>query len=176
MVYILLAPGFEEAEAICPIDILRRCGVYVKTVSVMNDIYAEGAHGIIVKADMMIDEVSDGAEIYVLPGGTLGVENLSKSKKLCQLLLTTKAKIAAICAAPTLLAKLGLLEGKNAICYPSMTDELNGAVVNDKSVVIDGNLITSKGPGTSFEFGFTLAGLLTDRNTVEKVKAGMLVK
>lgn len=176
MVYLFLGKGFEEAEAICTIDILRRCGIDVKTVSVMEDIYVQGAHSIIVKADMLIDAICDDADMYVLPGGTLGVENMSECQKLCEILLHTKAKIAAICAAPTLLAKLGLLDRKFATCYPSLTHELKGAIVTRKSVVTDTNLITSMGPGTSFDFGFALAQTLTDKKTVEEVKAGMLIK
>ncbi len=176
MVYIFLGNGFEEAEAICPLDILRRCGVEVKTVSVMNDLFVEGAHGITVKADAAIDEICDDAQMYVLPGGTFGVENLSKSKKLCDILASTDAQIAAICAAPVLLEKLGLLVGKKAICYPSLAGELKSALISHDKVVTDGRIITSMGPGTSFDFGFELALRLADKEIVSKVKEGMLVK
>ena len=135
-----------------------------------------GAHGISVIADAVIDSVADDGEMYILPGGTVGVENLSKSSKLCDILKNTSSKIGAICAAPTLLAKLGLLDGKKAICYPSLTDELCGAVVVNEAVVTDGRITTSMGPGTSFEFGFALAAQLADEAVVKQVKTGMLVK
>ncbi|MBE6688039.1 MAG: DJ-1/PfpI family protein [Ruminococcaceae bacterium] len=175
MVYMFLGDGFEEIEAVAVIDILRRCGVALKTVSVMGNTEALGAHGIRVRTDAMIEDITDDAQMYILPGGTLGVENLSKSKKLCDILSATDAKIAAICAAPTLLASLGLLDGKKAVCYPSLISELKDAVVADGCVVIDGNFITSKGPGTSFDFGFALAYALCDKTTVDKVKNGMLI-
>lgn len=176
MVYVFLGDGFEEAEAICPVDILRRCGVDVKTVSVMDDLLVKGAHNITVKADIMINEIVHNADMYILPGGTAGVENLSKCQKLCKILSSTQAEIAAICAAPTLLARLGLLKGKNAICYPSLTDELIGANVTHERVVTDGRITTSMGPGTSFDFGFTIAMKFADRTVVEQVRAGMLLK
>lgn len=175
MVYLFLGDGFEEAEAICPADILIRCGIDVKTVSVMKDKTVVGAHGIKIVADLTIDEVEDNAEMYMLPGGMGGVENLSKCKKLRNVLSATTADIAAICAAPTLLASMGLLEGKNAICYPSMTDELCGANVVFERVVSDGRFVTSMGPGTSFEFGFELAKRLAGNEIADKVKDAMLV-
>lgn len=175
MVYLFLGDGFEEAEAICPADILIRCGIDVKTVSVMKDKTVVGAHGIKIVADLSIDEVEDNAEMYMLPGGMGGVENLSKCKRLCDILSETTADIAAICAAPTLLASMGLLEGKNAICYPSMTDELCGANVVFERVVSDGRFVTSMGPGTSFEFGFELAKRLAGNEIADKVKDAMLV-
>lgn len=176
MVYLFLGDGFEEAEAICPADILIRCGVDVKTVSVMKDNTVVGAHGIKIVADLKADDITDNAEMYILPGGMGGVDNLSKSAKLREILKNTTADIAAICAAPTLLADIGLLENKSAICYPSMTEELKGANVVFERVVSDGRLITSMGPGTSFEFGFELARRLKDTEIADKVKEAMLVK
>ncbi len=176
MVYMFLGDGFEEAEAICTADILKRCGIDVKTVSVMGDLCVRGAHDISINADTVIEQIGDDAEMYVLPGGTVGVENLSNCRKLCDILKSTSAQIAAICAAPTLLARLGLLNGKKAICYPSLTDELNGAEIVRESVVSDGRFTTSMGPGTSFDFGLALALKLSDKTVVENVKVGMLIK
>lgn len=174
MVYVFLGDGFEEVEAITPVDILRRCGVKVETVSVMDGLVVNGAHGIPVKADKLINEITDNCEMYVLPGGTIGVENLSKSNKLCRILQTTSSTIAAICAAPTLLSKLGILKNKKAICYPSLANELVCGEVIDANVVLDKGLITSKGPGTSFDFGFAIAAALVSKDVVEKVRIGML--
>ncbi|MBQ9941134.1 MAG: DJ-1/PfpI family protein [Clostridia bacterium] len=176
MVYLFLADGFEEIEAVCTVDILRRCGVDVKTVSVMKDIMVTGAHGILLKADMSIENISDNGDMYVLPGGMTGVENMAKCNKLCEILKSTSAYIAAICAAPTLIASLGLLKDKKAICYPSLENELHCAKITSQSVVTDGRVITSMGPGTSFDFGFEIAGLLIGKEVAESVKNGMLVK
>ena len=176
MVYLFLGDGFEEAEAICPADILIRCGIDVKTVSVMKEKNVVGAHGIKIIADLHADEIGDDAEMYILPGGMGGVENLTKCSKLCEILKNTSSDIAAICAAPTLLASLGLLENKKAICYPSLAEELCGANVTHERVVSDGRFITSMGPGTSFEFGFELAKRLKGSEIADKVKEAMLVK
>lgn len=175
MIYMFLADGFEEAEVICPLDILRRCGIDVKTVSVTKKLAVCGAHGISLNADTVIDEIIDNAQMYVLPGGTVGVENLSNCEKLCDILKSTNSQIAAICAAPTLLAKLGILKNKKAVCYPSLVDELCGAEVGDEHVVVDGRIVTSMGPGTAFEFGFALASRFADEAVVSGVKAGMLL-
>ncbi|MBQ9922875.1 MAG: DJ-1/PfpI family protein [Clostridia bacterium] len=176
MVYLFLGDGFEEAEAICPADILIRCGVDVKTVSVMSDNTVVGAHGIKIIADLNVNDVKDNAEMYIMPGGMGGVDNLSKSVKLREILKNTTSDIAAICADPTLLADIGLLENKKAICYPSMTNELRGANVVFERVVSDGRFVTSMGPGTSFEFGFELARRLKGDEIAAKVKEAMLVK
>lgn len=175
MIYMFLADGFEEAEAICPLDILRRCGIDVKTVSVTKNLTVCGAHGISINADTTIEQITDDAQMYVLPGGSVGVENLSKCEKLCTILKSTDSQIAAICAAPTLLAKLDLLKSKKVVCYPSLVDELYGSDVGNEHVVVDGRIITSMGPGTAFEFGFAIASRFADEVTVNNVKAGMLL-
>ena len=176
MVYLFLGDGFEEAEAICTADVLRRCGAELKLVSVMDRLDVKGAHGIIVTADVTANDITDDGEMYILPGGMGGVENLTKCEKLCNILKSTDSRIAAICAAPTLLEKLGLLRNKKAICYPSLTDELTDATVTNERVVTDGRITTSMGPGTSFDFGFELAGLLKGKEVAENVKKAMLVK
>jgi len=173
MVYILLAPGFEEAEALVPADLLRRAGVDVALVGVCGGEIA-GSHKITVKADMTMSQVDlERAELVVLPGGGKGVENLGKSPEVERLVREAAGRsipVAAICAAPTLLARYGLLEGKNAVCYPGLEDKLAGAVSHpDASVVEDGLFTTGRAAGSSFDFGLKLVQRLRGREKAFEV-------
>jgi 4-methyl-5(b-hydroxyethyl)-thiazole monophosphate biosynthesis len=177
MVYVFLADGFEEIEAIAPIDILRRGGVEVVTVGV-TDVSVTGAHGIKVTADTAIGNISfnDKLEMIVFPGGGPGTENLKKSAKVAQILKTAAEAncfIAAICAAPSVLGEMGLLEGKNAVCYPGFESKLQKAIISKDYVVRDGQFITAKGAGVAAEFGFELLSVLKNPETAEKVRASM---
>lgn len=163
MVYVFLAEGFEEIEAVTPIDILRRAGLSVKTVAVGPSPVA-GAHGIRVMADVGLEEVCmEQAELLVLPGGMPGTSNLEANATLLSLLRDANANgiyIGAICAAPSILGHMGLLDGKRATCFPGYEDTLAGAIVQDTGVVADGTIITARGAGCAAAFGFALASLL----------------
>jgi 4-methyl-5(b-hydroxyethyl)-thiazole monophosphate biosynthesis len=177
MVYVFLADGFEEIEAIAPIDILRRGGADVLTVGVTG-MTVTGAHGIKVAADIEISGVKtdDSMEMVVLPGGGPGTENLKKSARVSDILKTAVTKncfIAAICAAPSILGEMGLLEGKNAVCYPGFENKLKGAKISADYVVFDGKVITAKGAGVAAEFGFELLGAIKGADAAEKVRAAM---
>lgn len=178
MVYLFLADGFEEIEALTQVDYLRRAGIDIKTVGVTGKTVT-GAHGITVCADISENDVliDDTLEMVILPGGIPGVPNLEqKSKKLAHALefaFKNGKYIAAICAAPTLVAKLGYLDGKNAVCYPSMENELCGANYIKKSVVHDGTVITAEAAGASELFAFELIRALKGDAAANKVKAAI---
>jgi 4-methyl-5(b-hydroxyethyl)-thiazole monophosphate biosynthesis len=180
MVYLFLANGFEEIEAITPLDILRRAGAEVKTVSVNgNGLEVEGAHGIFVRADIDISEVQDDAEMIILPGGSRGTEGLRESEALRKIILDAaenEVYIAAICAAPTVLGGLGLLKKRRATCYPSLAGELidSGAKYKNDKVVLDGKFITSEGAGTAADFGFALVDKLFSRQETDTLRLSMV--
>ncbi len=177
MVYVFLADGFEELEALAPVDLLRRGNVPVKTVSISDSRMVEGGHGIRVEADLLLGELSENPEIAVLPGGLLGVENLGKSEAFCSLLRKYKDEgvtLAAICAAPTLLSKLGLIEGRKFTCYPSCAPEVTDGEYVKAPVVKAKGLITSEGPATACAFGLHLLFHLTDQETLKKIAKGAL--
>lgn len=163
MVLILLADGFEEIEALTPLDVLRRAGVEVKTVGVGSRV-AIGAHGIPVVCDTTPDDVSsDEVELLILPGGMPGATNLDKSSfvdKIIREVSERGGRLAAICAAPLCLGRRGLLEGKEATCYPGFEEELVGARISAQDVVTDGNITTAKGMGVALEFALELVSLL----------------
>lgn len=174
MVYVFLADGFEEIEAIAPIDIMRRAGINVKTVGVGGkDI--KGSHGIMISSDIEIKDIEDDAEMIILPGGT-GASNLEKSAEVQNAIdkaVEKGAFIGAICAAPAILGRKGLLKGKKAVCYPGFESDLLGAMVENSQVCRDGRIITGNGPGAAFAFGLTLAECLS--GNAQKVKSGMLI-
>ena len=168
MVYILLGEGFEEAEALVTADVLRRADAAVALTGIGGD-FVTGSHGITVKADLPVESVVlEGGDMVVLPGGMGGVASMEDSADAMALIRQAAGDpgiwLAAICAAPTLLARAGLLApGTPCVCYPGMEGELAqaGAVPRmDKPVVVQGRLITSKGPGTAFDFALALAELL----------------
>lgn len=171
MVYVLLAEGFEEIEALCPVDMLRRAGIECKTVSVA-DRTVIGAHGIIVTADARISELVDVPEMLMLPGGMPGTANLDRCKEVHTLIERTAAAdgwLAAICAAPGILGYSGYLCGRRATCYPGHEKYLVGATKVEEPVVRDGKIITACGMGAAVPFGAALIEALTDRENAEKV-------
>jgi 4-methyl-5(b-hydroxyethyl)-thiazole monophosphate biosynthesis len=176
-ILIHLADGFEEIEAIAPIDILRRGGCDVVTVSVMGRKEVTSSRGVTVIADTLYAEnLYADADMLVLPGGMPGTKNLKDHKGLCEMLLNANQSgkwIAAICAAPTILGSLGLLKGKRATCFPGMEDELIGAIVTGSYVEQDGKIITAKGAGVATDFGFTLLKCIKDEKTALDVKSKM---
>ncbi|MBQ3067829.1 MAG: DJ-1/PfpI family protein [Oscillospiraceae bacterium] len=164
MVYVFLADGFEEVEAITIVDVLRRAKVEVLTVGVGSKTLV-GAHNIVVQADIDICELAmdNNIEMIVLPGGMPGVYNLKKSKKVIEMLHYANNNgiyIAAICAAPTILGEQDMLYERQAVCFPGMEEELLGAKVVNSNVVVDGNIVTGKNMEAALEFANTLVGLL----------------
>lgn len=174
MIYVFLADGFEEVEALAPVDILRRAGLSVQTVGV-NGKTVMGKHNIPVSADIEIAEIAlhDDLQAVVLPGGIPGAENLDASKEV-QAAIDFAAKngkfLCAICAAPFILGKKGLLNGKNAICYPGFESDLHGATISKSAVCRDGNCITAKGMGVAVEFGLEIVAALKDNDAAEKIR------
>lgn len=179
MIYLFLANGFEEIEALCPLDLLRRAGLPVKTVAVgTEDCLVTGAHGIPVTADMHERDLCDKAPtMVILPGGMPGAKNLDASPTVERVLAETKTAggyLAAICAAPMILGKRDYLVGKRAICFPGFEKDLHGATVADTRVVRDGNIITAAGMGVALPFGLALVEALTDAETAGKLKKSVL--
>ena len=181
MVYVLLAEGFEEIEALAPVDILRRGGIEVKTVGITGKAVC-GSHGIKVEADVLPEEVNDDIDLLVFPGGLPGSDNLHASPytdKFIEIAKNRGARIAAICAAPYVLGVRGLLEGKDATCYPAekFISQLLGARYRaDKLVVTDGLITTAAGMGAACEFGTELLSLLTSEDTANKIAKAALIR
>ncbi len=176
MVYVLLANGFEEIEAITPIDIMKRAGIEVKTVTITDDLYVMGAHDILVKADMKLTDVKkEDMDLLMLPGGG-GHINLDESQNVHGLInyaYENNKYIAAICASPSIIGKMGLLKGKKATAFPGFEKFLLGADVVADKVVVDGKIITAKGAGASAEFGFSIVEKLLNREIACELKETM---
>ena len=168
---IFLAEGFEEIEGLMVVDLLRRVGIRVDMVSISDSLTVTGSHKIPVIADKLLKNVDfDAYGLLVLPGGMPGTTRLGACEVLCNEVVKVcenGKKIAAICAAPTVFGKLGLLKGKKACCYPDMEDGLVGAEVSFESVTVDGNIITSRGLGTALPFALTLIEQLIDKETAD---------
>ena len=178
-VVVFLADGFEEVEGLTVVDLLRRAGAVVETVSVMGKMQIDGAHGIQVEADELFEKAFfDDAELLVLPGGMPGTLYLKEHKGLADLLCKFNEKgkrIAAICAAPTVFGALGLLKEKAACCYPGMEEQLNCKEAKFCSFVTDGNITTSRGMGTSILLGLELVKLLKDEETSKKLTEAIMM-
>lgn len=171
-----LAQGFEEIEAIAGIDVIRRADVEVITVS-LGDLKVKGAHDVVVLADKSIDEI-DANEFdgILLPGGMPGSTNLRDDERVINAVksLNKSGKlVSAICAAPIVLEKAGVLKGKKATCYPGFDEEMPSCSYMDDRVVVDGNVITGKGPGAALEFAFKVVDYLVGEETVNKLKGEM---
>ena len=173
-ILVYLADGFEEIEGLTVVDILRRGGMDVMTASVNEKKTVKGGHGIIVYADAMAADVdADGFDAIVLPGGMPGTTNLKNNSKVCddvKKMNGDKKLVAAICAAPTVLAHCGVLEGKRASVYPGFESGLGGAVYVERKVVKDGNIITAPGPGAALEFSLALLSYLADDAAAERMR------
>jgi 4-methyl-5(b-hydroxyethyl)-thiazole monophosphate biosynthesis len=176
---VLLADGFEEVEALTPVDFLRRAGVEVVTVGI-NGRTVTGAHDIEVKADTIMAEAGTDFDAVIIPGGMPGAENISKSGKANELIKTLYSRnklVAAICAAPAVvLAPLGLLSGKKAVCYPGWESKLGDAFYTPDRVVKDGNIITSCGPGTAAEFSMIIIEVLAGKSAADEIHKKTLQK
>ena len=177
MVYILLGTGFEEIEALAPCDILRRGGVQVALVGV-NGPEITGGHGITVRADLTVEQLDLAQlEMIVLPGGLGGVQAMGASPAAMEAVAWAYAHdkwVAAICAAPTLLPRLGISQGKRCVCYPGMEDQMEGAEMVKANAVRDGRLLTGRGPGAALDFGFMLLEALRGSDVAAQVRAGMV--
>lgn len=177
MFYVFLANGFEEIEALAPVDFLLRAGVEVKTVGVSGKL-CRGAHGIGVEADILTDDVvlDDALQGVILPGGMPGAENLDNSQSVQTAIdycVKNNKVVGAICAAPFVLGKKGILNSKNATCFPGFEDELKGANVLADGVVTDGNIVTAKGAGVAWEFGAAIATLLVGEQKSLEILRGI---
>ena len=178
MIYVFLAEGFEEVEALTPVDCLRRAGKNVQTVGVGGKVIC-GSHGIPVTADITGEELclNDELEMIVLPGGMPGTLNLGKSQAV-QDAITFCAEqnrlIAAICAAPSVLGARGLLNGKTATCYPGFEPQLTGCNAVAQPVCQDGNIITGRGPGAAMDFALKLTAVLCGDAAAAELAAGMV--
>ena len=179
-VLIFLVDGFEAIEAMAPIDLLRRAGIIVDTVSINEDNQVTSSRKIRVLTDKTIDEINfENYEMIVLPGGP-GTENYMKSEKLLEKLkeFSINRKLGAICAAPTILSALGILNGKQAICFPACEPNLikDGAIIVNQDVVKDNNIITSRGAGTAIDFSLALIEELLGKNKSHEIRKEILYK
>ncbi len=169
MIYVFLADGFEEIEALAPVDLLRRAGVSVQTVGITGKTVT-GSHNISVTADILPEEVvlNEAVQAVVLPGGMPGAKNLDADETVSRAIAFAAEKgklLCAICAAPFLLGKRGLLQGKTAICFPGFEADLTGAEISEQSVCRDGNIITAT------EFGLKIVEALSDEKTAAELRA-----
>ncbi len=178
MIYVFLAEGFEETEAITPIDMLRRAKQNVATVGVTGKVVT-GSHGVPVNADITAEELKIGGdmEMIVLPGGMPGTLNEEASdivQAAIDYCVENDRWIGAICAAPSILGHRGILRGKTAVCYPGFEEALEGAEIGTKSVVQDGRIITARGAGVAVDFGLALVGVLCGTQTQAQIRASII--
>ena len=178
--FVFLADGFEEVEALTCVDVMRRAGMPVVTVSINPDLAVTGAHGVTVIADSQFEDndYSD-AEWMVLPGGIPGAPNLAAHEALCDLLVAQDErgdKVAAICASPAVvLAPLGILQDREAVCYPSMEQGIEGVKWTSGSVAVDGNVVTGNGPAAAAPFAVALVSPSMGQDVADQVAGGMLL-
>lgn len=175
--YVLLAEGFEEIEAVTPIDLMRRAGIEVYTVAVAEN-PVKGSHGIPITADLSGEglKLPDDAQLVFLPGGGLGTENLAKSPLVADVLREAAARdilIAAICAAPTVLNKAGLLSGRRVTAFPDVQKSLTDSQVTGGGVEVDGKIITGRSAGVALSFAHTLVAALAGRDKADETLAAL---
>jgi len=180
MVYMILGKGFEETEAIFPCDILRRCGVELRLAGI-GGTSVVSSHGVIVQADLPVDEIDQSKlDMIILPGGGVGVASIRASEAALKAVREAwegGKYVAAICAAPTILAMLGITDGKKATCYPGCEPDMGTALMQkDAQVVADGRVITGQAAGAAAAFGLKLVEVLCGRAAAERVKAGMVIR
>jgi 4-methyl-5(b-hydroxyethyl)-thiazole monophosphate biosynthesis len=178
--FVFLATGFEETEAVGTIDVLRHGGINVTIVSTTDSTLVTGSSNITLQADCLLAQAEySEADALVLPGGISGSTNLNECEPLKELLLNQhKANkiVAAICAAPSVLGGLGILEGRKATCYPGYEPKLIGATCTGNNTETDGNVITGKGPALTLHFGLALVAALRGEAVAEELAAGLLIK
>ena len=180
MVVLLLADGFEEIEALTPVDVLRRAGIDVRTYSINGDLCVCGAHNIMVDADDVVENVDyEKIDAVILPGGMPGADNLENCGDVQSILSFASENgklMCAICAAPKVLGKFGYLEGKRATCFPGFEECLTGAKATGKRVEVDGNIITSKGMGTAMDFSLAILEYLKDEEVADKMAVSTMYR
>ena len=179
MVYVYLAEGFEEVEALTAVDVMRRAGIDVQTVSITGNKMVKGTHDISVEADILYEETNHAkCEMIVLPGGLPGADYLNEHEGLAKHIKCfagdNDKKVAAICAAPQVFGTCGILEGKKATIYPSMEECLNGGQATNQNVTVDGNIITGMGPALAMEFALKLVEELKGTAVADEVSGGLL--
>lgn len=177
-IVVVLAPGFEEIEAITPIDVLRRAELEV-VVAGVGSTSVTGSHGITIECDIEVSAIDSAPDAIVLPGGLPGAENLAKSDAVRKLSLAVRSRggiCAAICAAPALaFSAFGLLDGRTATCYPSFEEKFGASTPHsEERVVVDGDLVTSRGPGTALEFSLELVAQLGEEERSKILSQQML--
>ena len=178
-VYIFFADGLEEIEGLTVVDMMRRAGIDIEIVSINNGLKVTGSHNISIDADVILNDIQpSSADMFVLPGGLPGTNHLADNETLGKILKEAAAAgkyVAAICAAPSVLGKYGILAGKRATCYPGFEDKLTGAHCCTDNVVVDGSVITSRGMGTAIEFAACLVSLLKkDEEAGEDLKKSIM--
>ena len=180
MVYVHLADGFEEIEALTIVDLLRRAGVETETVSITGRLPVTGAHDVKVIADILFeDAVYSDCELIVLPGGLPGATNLDEHDGLKEKIISFHNQgkgLAAICAAPLVFGHAGILDGKKATCYPGFEKELEGAETVTDAVVSDRGVITSRGPATAMPFALAIIEEVRGKETADEIAGGLLYK
>ena len=180
-VYVFLADGFEDVEALIPVDVWRRGGIDVTTVSISDFPLVNSAHGVNIEADIMIEQGDfTDADLIFLPGGMPGATNLFEHKGVCKAVVDQFAagkKVAAICASPAVvLAPLGILDGKRATCYPGFEKLLTKAEYTADLVTVDGNITTAEGPAAAFPFAYELLSQLVSKEVSDQIAEGMRFK
>lgn len=178
MIYVFFAQGFEEVEALAPIDLLRRCGKEVITVGV-NDNIIVGSHNIPIVTDTITQEIKldDTLEMIILPGGmpgTINLENDPAVQEAIDFCVKNDKFIGAICAAPSILGHKGILKNKKAVCFEGFENQLEGADISKDSVMADGNIITARGAGVAIQFGLKLVEVLISKERSDTLKAAIL--
>lgn len=177
-VCVLLAEGFEEIEALTVSDIMRRADVTCDLVSITGDKMVTSSHKLVVQADKLFEEDME-YDLVVIPGGVPGATNLRDDERVIKFVKNQNKEgkyIGAICAGPIVLGKAGLTEGKNITSYPGYEDELPNCEYLEEAVVVDGNIITSRGPATAMAFSYKLLEKLGYEHRVEGISSGMLYK
>ena len=179
MIYLFLAEGFEEIEALTPVDIIRRAGLEIKTIAVGENKTVKGAHGIEIIADITESELDKCVpEVIILPGGMPGTLNLENSATVIEILGRCMAEgslICAICAAPSILGISGYLKGKKATCYPGFEHYLDKALFTNEKVVRDGNIITAKGMGCAAEFSLAIIEAILGKEKADEISRSAII-
>ena len=179
-VYIFLADGFEDIEALAVVDLMRRAGITTVTVSVSDSLKVETSHQVTLFADALFQECDfSDADVLILPGGMPGTSTLRAYEPLMELLKAHHAQgkmLAAICAAPTILSDLGMLKDRRATSFPKRREDIDAAEYLSDPVVVDGNITTSRGMGTSFDFALSLIAQLTDQEKADALAASVVYK
>jgi 4-methyl-5(b-hydroxyethyl)-thiazole monophosphate biosynthesis len=177
MIVVLLANGFEEIEALTPIDVIRRSGLEVASCGLSGDVI-NGSHGIKVHADMLPEDIDlSKVDMVILPGGMPGATNIDShpfTDKIIEATLKNGGRLAAICAAPLVLGRRGLLDGKRATCYPGFESELRGAIVTGEGVVTDCNITTAKGMGVALEFAKELVSVTLGEEKAKEISMAIM--